>query len=806
MSECFLLSARPSSAARIEMQPGTAALPGRTVFLAGLLAFAASLHAQAPLPGTTPLTQSGDLSAQMIAGIGSFLEAETERAVARRESFWRPDFSGDRATYERSVQPNRERLAQMLGLIDPRLPDMEVEFVASVAVPALGAETDRFTAHAVRWPVLDGLEAEGLLLRPKGGPVMARVVAVPDADQTPELIAGLAPGLSPERQYARRLVENGCEVLIPTLADRSDRFSGNPLLERFTNQPHREWIYRQSFVLGRHVIGYEIQKILAAVDWFERRQRDGAGRLGVVGWGEGGLLALHSAAVDRRIDATLVSGYFAPRERLWQEPIYRNLFGVLNEFGDANLARLIVPRALHIEHAAAPVSEGPPKARPGRSGAAPGRLGPIAFADVQAEFERARRAAGPRAPALHLHAVAGGAEVGPLADDTLRAFLRSLGVESGGLRPPGTAPLERRPRFDPAPRQERVIRGMEQFTQRQISFAADARETFLWQKVQPTTAAAWHDAMRAYRTAAWDERIGRFPTGDRPLNPRTRLIHDRPTWTCYEVVLDVLPDVFAWGYLLLPKDLKPGERRPVVVTQHGVRGLPADLINEDVNARAFQTYQAYAVRLVERGFIVYVPHNPYRGDDPSRVLQRKAQPIGQTIFSIILAQHERLLDFLAGRPEVDPKRIGFYGLSYGGQTAMRVPVLLERYALAICSGDFNEWTWKNATTQTLKAYIYNEAYERPEFRMGLYFGYAELAALMVPRPFMVERGHNDGVAIDETVAYEYAKVNRLYNRLGLADRTAIEYFDGPHTIHGVGTFRFLHRHLAWPEPAERRKN
>ena len=48
-----------------------------------------------------------------------------------------------------------------------------------------------------------------------------------------------------------------------------------------------------------------------------------------------------------------------------------------------------------------------------------------------------------------------------------------------------------------------------------------------------------------------------------------------------------------------------------------------------------------------------------------------------------------------------------------------------------------------------------------------------------------------------------AKVNRLYNRLGLADRTAIEYFDGPHTIHGVGTFRFLHRHLSWPEPVGR---
>jgi hypothetical protein len=255
-----------------------------------------------------------------------------------------------------------------------------------------------------------------------------------------------------------------------------------------------------------------------------------------------------------------------------------------------------------------------------------------------------------------------------------------------------------------------------------------------------------------------------------------------------------------WGYLLVPKGLQPGERRPVVVTQHGVRGLPDDVINEDPKSRANGVYQAFAVRLAERGFIVFAPHNPYRGDDPSRVLQRKAQPIGKTIFSVILAQHERILDFLSSQPNVDAKRIGFYGLSYGGQSAMRLPILIERYALSICSGDFNEWTWKNASTDFPKSYMYNNAYERPEFRMGLTFGYAEMVALMVPRPFMVERGHNDGVGIDEWVAYEYAKVKRLYDKLKISDRTEIEYFDGPHMIHGVGTYRFLHRHLNWPEP------
>jgi hypothetical protein len=70
---------------------------------------------------------------------------------------------------------------------------------------------------------------------------------------------------------------------------------------------------------------------------------------------------------------------------------------------------------------------------------------------------------------------------------------------------------------------------------------------------------------------------------------------------------------------------------------------------------------------------------------------------------------------------------------------------------------------------------------------------------MTPRPFMIERGHDDGVAPDEWVAAEFAKVRRHYNKLGLGDRAAAQFFDGPHTIHGDETFDFLHAQLEWPE-------
>ena len=98
----------------------------------------------------------------------------------------------------------------------------------------------------------------------------AFVVALPDADQTPEQLCGVAPGIAPANQFARRLAENGCEVLLPTMIDRTSRWSGHPDI-KMTDQPHREWIYRQAYQMGRHIIGYEVQKVLAAVDWFSGR-------------------------------------------------------------------------------------------------------------------------------------------------------------------------------------------------------------------------------------------------------------------------------------------------------------------------------------------------------------------------------------------------------------------------------------------------------------------------------------------------------------------------------------------------------
>jgi len=752
-----------------------------------------------PLPQTRPLEMTGDLSAQMVAGIDRFLQRELAHSIPRRAQHWQRNLASAEA-YQQSVYANRERLRTLIGAVDERPTRAELEYSATTAIPAQIAETATYRVFTVRWRAFGNVHGEGLLLQPKDTP-RARVVALSDADETPEMLAGLAPGIAPDFQVARRLAENGVQVIIPTLIDRRDNWSGNAQLNRFTNQPHREWIYRPAYQIGRHIIGYEVQKVLAAVDWFTQ-ENDSTSRLpiGVTGNTEGGLIALYAAALDPRIDVTLVSSYFDSRQKVAEEPIYRNVFALLHEFGDAEIASLIAPRALVIEASRTPEISGPPPARTGRAGAAPGIITTPRPGSVQAEFARAQALCGPMLSRRFQLIAAGNGDPSPSpgSPPALAAFWSELIPNRTLLAASQTLPVTTSWIPDSDARQRRQVAELETFTQSLVQLAHHDRNAFFWKKLKPDSPAAWTDAVKPFKAIFWDEVIGRLAGPDLPANARSRPLLDRPTWTAHDVVLDVRPDIFAWGVLLLPKDLKPGERRPVVVCQHGLEGVPADTFAEDPALRVSGIYKAFAARLVERGFIVFAPHNPYRGGEDFRRLTRVLNPLKQTLFSVILEQHEQILTWLSAQPFVDPQRIGFYGLSYGGKTAMRVPALLDGYALSICSADFNDWLKKTTTIDGPPSYLFTKEYEISEFNHGRTFNYAEMAALIAPRPFMVERGHNDGVAPDEWVAFEYAKVRRLYAQLQVPERTTIEYFNGPHAINGVGTFEFLQQHLNWP--------
>ena len=754
------------------------------------------------LPGTRPLTIEDPLDEVMVAGISRYALralADSQRAC---DDAW--DMQGADALDERqALDSRRARLRAIIGAVNDRVAASKFEIVAGVGEDGVVAHYDDGDAYVVRWPVLAGVTGEGLLLRPRRPPV-ARVIAIPDADWTPEVFVGLSTGLGDHGPSPARLAAAGVEVLIPVLISRDDVHSGNPRIA-FTNQPHREFIYRQAFPLGRHIIGYEIEKIQAAVDHFQQLAGEQGSQLpiGVLGVGEGGLLALYAAAVEPRIDAALVSGYFESRNSLWKEPIYRNVWSLLAEFGDAEIASLVSPRPFVVEACAAPEVAGPPSPRDGRrASAAPGRIKTCALADVQQEFERARKlcAAGGGKERLSL-AISGDGTGASGSDAALAMFLAALGIDDDKA-PPADALRQIAELPNPAARQRRQVQELTDHTQRLMRLSTQVRDEF-WAKADRSSLPGWIDSMEFYRNYVWEEMIGKLPTPTAPPNVRSRQVIDHAAYTGYEVAIDVYPDVLAAGLLLLPKDLQADEKRPVVVCQHGLEGVARDTVTR--SGDGYRYYKAFASELAARGFIVYAPQNPYRGGDRFRVIQRQSNPLKLSLFSYIIRQHERTLEWLATLPQVDPDRIGFYGLSYGGKTAMRVPpILKDHYALSICSADFNDWIRKMSTIDDSYGYVFTGEYEMPEWNMAHVASYAELASLMTPRPFMIERGHDDGVAPDEWVAAEFARVRRHYNKLGLGDRAAAQFFDGPHTIHGDETFDFLHAQLEWPEREDRK--
>ena len=71
-------------------------------------------------------------------------------------------------------------------------------------------------------------------------------------------------------------------------------------------------------------------------------------------------------------------------------------------------------------------------------------------------------------------------------------------------------------------------------------------------------------------------------------------------------MLDVAPGVIAYGVLLLPKDMKPGEQRPAFVMQHGLNGRPQSLYRQS-SGRDLEVYGNIGQRLADEGFVVYMP-------------------------------------------------------------------------------------------------------------------------------------------------------------------------------------------------------
>ena len=184
------------------------------------------------------------------------------------------------------------------------------------------------------------------------------------------------------------------------------------------------------------------------------------------------------------------------------------------------------------------------------------------------------------------------------------------------------------------------------------------------------------------------------------------------------------------GWLILPPDYKPGERRAAVITTHGYSTNRSDIIKR-------------SVAVAKGGFAVF-----------SFDWRRCGESEGQVCTGGLTEQRDlhAAIDTLAGLPEADPERIGVYGFSMGGVIATIVAAADERIKAVVADSPFvnmREMSRHIIKSMFLPPFLFLASMDR-EFKRRFGGGMMEVnteaaVARLSPRPLLMLAGKKDRV-------------------------------------------------------------
>ena len=273
------------------------------------------------------------------------------------------------------------------------------------------------------------------------------------------------------------------------------------------------------------------------------------------------------------------------------------------------------------------------------------------------------------------------------------------------------------------------------------------------------------------------------------LKATQELISDFPTHRAFRIWLPATGNVRIYGVLLEPKAKGP---HSAMICIHGMSSSPEAVCGL---AEKRDYTNNFGLQAVQRGYVVFAPLDINNFKTRSW-LDRKAILVGQRLQGLEQFKISRVIDYLSSREDVDPKRIGAYGISWGGRTVMNAAALDRRIAATAISGHFNDLIPKMVTPSD----HYTAFIQTPEdysffWKHAKLFTDADVCALICPRPVFIEQGRQDKVAYWEMSQKAFNEVKAIYDKLGIADRAVYSIFEGPHEIHGTEAFAFFDKWL-----------
>lgn len=277
------------------------------------------------------------------------------------------------------------------------------------------------------------------------------------------------------------------------------------------------------------------------------------------------------------------------------------------------------------------------------------------------------------------------------------------------------------------------------------------------------------------------------------------------------VWFEFLPGLCTYAIELRPTSPGP---HPVLLIQHGYSGTPELACGLVTGANeADYSYWSMGLRAVRRGYRVLAVKHPSGFGSLENVatghpdfpamgrcygknrLHRLALLAGGTLFGMDMMASSRGLDLAISDPQTDASRVGMYGLSQGGQSALFLPALDTRIRASVASAFFNERLPKLIGPHPCPPYL--DCGEEDKFFSDIVtaFADADIASLICPRAFAVEAGQGDTSVDFASALREWERLAAHYAALGIPERTAFLGHSSGHVAATRRVFDFLATHL-----------
>lgn len=268
------------------------------------------------------------------------------------------------------------------------------------------------------------------------------------------------------------------------------------------------------------------------------------------------------------------------------------------------------------------------------------------------------------------------------------------------------------------------------------------------------------DQQRATLLARWQAHLGKAPERPGSLDIRLEKTDNLPDHTRILLSFHSEGTDRVRAYLLLPKDVKPGEKRPAMVVLHPTT---KETLLEPVGLGT-RAHMALALQLTRRGYVTLSPEC-YIMKDAGPLGQAKALQTrvpGWTGLGKMTFDASRCVDLLVGRAEVDATRIGCIGHSLGAKETLYAVAFEPRFALGIFSEGGIGLRMSNWTDPWYLGEGMKEKIPASENHQVL--------ALVAPRPFLILGG--DSADGDASWSFIQA-VLPVYEALGAGDRIGL---------------------------------